>query len=90
MSPGSGSSELALGASTRAGKMMIQTLGTFGESEHGSLVKRTKVGMARKAQGGRWIGGVTSYGYQLAKEAWPLVQDDEGVAVRKEPRRAAG
>lgn len=69
--------------STLAGKMMMQMLGVFGEFEHGSIVERTKVGMAKKAQGGRWVGGVIPYGYRLEPKEGLVVQDDEAVVVRR-------
>ncbi len=51
--------------SNPAGNAMLQMLGVFAEFEHGTIVERTRVGMAKKAKGGEWCGGRTPYGYRL-------------------------
>lgn len=66
-----------------SGKMMLQMLGVFAEFEHGTIVERTKVGMARKAHTGQWVGGPVPYGYRLEPKVGLVVQDEEAVVVRK-------
>jgi len=51
--------------SNPAGKAMLQMLGVFAEFEHGTIVERTRVGMARKARDGEWCGGRPPLGYDL-------------------------
>jgi site-specific DNA recombinase len=58
-------------------------LGVFAEFEHATIVERTKVGMEKKAKGGRFVGGNVPYGYQLEPEKGLVVHEDEALIVRK-------
>ena len=66
-----------------AGKMMLQMLGVFAEFEHATIVERTKVGMEKKAKGGRWVGGVVPYGYRLEPGNGLVVREEESLIVKK-------
>lgn len=66
-----------------AGKMMLQMLGVFAEFEHATIVERTKVGMERKAKGGKFVGGNVPYGYQLDPEKGLVVDEEEALIVRR-------
>lgn len=65
-----------------AGRMMMQMLGVFAEFEHGTIVERTKAGMARKARTGKWVGGTVPYGYRLEPGNGLVVNEDEAAFVR--------
>lgn len=66
-----------------AGKMMLQMLGVFAEFEHATIVERTKVGMEKKAKGGRFVGGNVPFGYRLDPEKGLIVHEEEALIVRK-------
>jgi len=66
-----------------AGKMMLQMLGVFAEFEHATIVERTKVGMEKKAKGGRFVGGNVPFGYRLDPEKGLVVHEEEALIVRK-------
>lgn len=66
-----------------AGKMMLQMLGVFAEFEHATIVERTKVGMEKKAKGGKFVGGNVPYGFLLDPEKGLVVKEDEALIVRK-------
>jgi site-specific DNA recombinase len=66
-----------------AGKMMLQMLGVFAEFEHATIVERTKVGMEKKAKGGKFVGGNVPYGYTLDPEKGLVINEDEALIVRK-------
>lgn len=66
-----------------AGKMMLQMLGVFAEFEHATIVERTKVGMEKKAKGGRFVGGNVPYGYVLDPEKGLVAHEEEALIVRK-------
>jgi len=66
-----------------AGKMMLQMLGVFAEFEHATIVERTKVGMEKKAKGGRFVGGKVPFGYRLDPEKGLVVHEEEALIVRK-------
>ncbi|MHC4060005.1 MAG: recombinase family protein [Planctomycetota bacterium] len=66
-----------------AGKMMLQLLGVFAEFEHSTIVERTKMGMAKKAKGGEFVGGRVPYGYRLDPESGLVIIDEEAAVVRK-------
>ena len=66
-----------------AGKMMLQMLGVFAEFEHATIVERTKVGMEKKAKGGRFVGGNVPYGYKLDPEKGLIIHEEEALIVRK-------
>ena len=66
-----------------AGKMMLQMLGVFAEFEHATIVERTKVGMEKKAKGGKFVGGNVPYGYKLDPEKGLVINEDEALIVRK-------
>jgi len=66
-----------------AGKMMLQMLGVFAEFEHATIVERTKVGMEKKAKGGKFVGGNVPYGYTLDPEKGLVINEEEALIVRK-------
>ncbi len=66
-----------------AGKMMLQMLGVFAEFEHATIVERTKVGMEKKAKGGRFVGGSVPYGYHLDPEQGLVINEEEALILRK-------
>jgi len=66
-----------------AGKMMLQMLGVFAEFEHATIVERTKVGMEKKAKGGKFVGGNVPYGFLLDPEKGLVINEEEAVIVRK-------
>jgi site-specific DNA recombinase len=66
-----------------AGKMMLQMLGVFAEFEHATIVGRTKVGMEKKAKGGRFVGGYVPYGYMLDPEKGLVIHEEEALIVKK-------
>ena len=66
-----------------AGKMMLQMLGVFAEFEHATIVERTKVGMEKKAKGGKFVGGNVPYGFLLDPEKGLIINEEEAVIVRK-------
>ena len=66
-----------------AGKMMLQMLGVFAEFEHATIVERTKVGMEKKAKGGKFVGGNVPYGFLLDPEKGLVINEDEALIVRK-------
>ncbi len=66
-----------------AGKMMLQLLGVFAEFEHSTIVERTKMGMAKKAKGGEFVGGCVPFGSRLDPESGLVIIDEEAVVVRK-------
>jgi hypothetical protein len=63
--------------------MMLQMLGVFAEFEHATIVERTKVGMEKKAKGGRFVGGKVPFGYRLDPEKGLVVHEEEALIVRK-------
>ena len=70
--------------STAAGRMMVQMLGVFAEFEREMIVERTKMGLAKKAAGGEWTGGIAPYGYRYDIEERVLVPDElEAANVRR-------
>lgn len=69
--------------STPAGMMIFQTLGVFAEFEQKSIVERTKVGMRKKAQTGKWPGGRVPLGYTFHPDTGLQIHQDESVIVRK-------
>ncbi len=66
-----------------AGKMMLQMLGVFAEFEHATIVERTKVGMEKKAKGGKFVGGYVPFGYRLDPEKGLVIHEEEALVVRK-------
>ena len=66
-----------------AGKMMLQMLGVFAEFEHATIVERTRAGMEKKAQSGKWVGGNVPYGYRLEPEKGLVVHEEEALLVKK-------
>jgi site-specific DNA recombinase len=66
-----------------AGKMMLQMLGVFAEFEHATIVERTKVGMEKKAKGGKFVGGNVPFGYRLDPEKGLVIHEEEALIVRK-------
>ena len=66
-----------------AGKMMLQMLGVFAEFEHATIVERTKVGMEKKAKGGKFVGGNVPYGYTLDPKKGLIINVEEALIVRK-------
>ena len=67
-----------------AGMMMLQMLGVFAQFEHGTIVERTRVGMAKKARTGVWVGGTVPYGYRIRVDKKGIVPyDDEAFIVRR-------
>ena len=66
-----------------AGKMMLQMLGVFAEFEHATIVERTKVGMEKKAKGGKFVGGYVPFGYRLDPEKGLVIHEEEALIVRK-------
>ena len=66
--------------STAAGRMMVQMLGVFAEFEREMIVERTKMGLAKKAAGGGWTGGIPPYGYRYDSDRKVLVPDEQEAA----------
>jgi len=67
-----------------AGMMMLQMLGVFAQFEHGTIVERTKVGMAKKARNGLWVGGAVPYGYRIREDKKAILVDPgEAFIVRR-------
>jgi len=67
--------------SNPAGKMMLQMLGVFAEFEHATTVERTKVGMEKKAWGGRFVAGQIPYGYLLDPEKGLVAHPEESAVI---------
>ena len=61
-----------------AGKMMLQMLGVFAEFEHATIVERTKVGMEKKAKGGKFGGRERSLRLPARSGEGPLDQRGGG------------
>src|SRR5262249_32029008 len=67
-----------------AGKMFLQMLAVFAEFEHGTIVERTVIGMAKKAKTGVWVGGTVPYGYRICEDKKGLVvHEDEALIGRR-------
>jgi site-specific DNA recombinase len=58
-------------------------LGVFAEFEHATIVERTKVGMEKKAKGGKFVGGNVPYGFRLDPEKGLVIHEEEALIVRK-------
>ena len=66
-----------------AGKMMLQMLGVFAEFEHATIVERTKVGMEKKAKGGKFVGGNVPYGFRSTRRrAWSSTRKKRSSSAR--------
>jgi predicted metal-dependent hydrolase len=63
--------------------MMLQMLGVFTEFEHATIVERTKVGMEKKAKGGKFVGGNVPYGFRLDPKKGLVIHEEEALIVRK-------
>ena len=66
-----------------SGKAMLQMLGVFAEWERETIIERTKIGMQRKAQTGRFVGGYVPFGYRLEPGNGLVVEPAEATLVRK-------
>ena len=63
--------------------MIFQTLGVFAGFEQKSIVERTKIGMLKKAQTGKWPGGTVPLGYRFSAETGLEIEEKEALIVRK-------
>ena len=56
-----------INTSTSSGRMMLNILMTFAQYEREIISERTRDKMAASRKKGKWVGGVTPYGYRVEK-----------------------
>jgi len=69
-------------ASTPAGRMFLQLLGTFAEFERNRIRERTREALATRRRMGRKTGGTVPFGYR-AEEVQLVPNDDEQRTLRR-------
>ena len=69
---------------TAVGKAYLGMASTFAEWERNTFMERSRDGMRKAVQSGRYSGGIVAYGYQLDQDTKKLeIQDDEAKVIRQ-------
>ncbi len=68
--------------STAIGRLLMQILGSFAEFERESILERSALGRQRALREGRWVGGLTAYGYKVVEHRLIIDPEEAPVVAR--------
>ncbi len=74
----------AIDTSTAMGKAYLGMASTFAELERNTFIERSRDGMKKAVQSGRYSGGIVAYGYQYNPDTKQVdVNEEEAEVIRK-------